>query len=313
MYDVIGDIHGHADALQRLLVALGYARRGSCWRHPDRTAVFLGDFIDRGPAIREVLEIVRPMVEEGAALAVMGNHEMNAIGYHTPHPRTDGAHLRERSPKNVRQHAATVQQLGSEEALRDAVAWFRTLPFWLERDGLRVVHACWALSAMRAIEAALARCGGATPEFLHAAFERGEPLYQAVEVVLKGKEASLPNGLSYRDADGHQRREVRTRWWAGDRDGWTWRDAALVLHDDVRRQLPDGPVDAGEDVLGTPYPPDAPPLFFGHYWMRPQDARPLAGNVACLDFSVARGGRLGAYRWEGEGVLRAEGFVTVGA
>ena len=72
MYDLIGDIHGHADALVKLLHELGYDNHTGVYRHPKRQAVFLGDFIDRGPKIRETLEIVRPMIESGAAQAVMG-------------------------------------------------------------------------------------------------------------------------------------------------------------------------------------------------------------------------------------------------
>jgi hypothetical protein len=66
MHDLIGDIHGHADALQQLLRQLGFSRRKGVYRHPDRTAIFLGDFIDRGPKIRETLEIVRPMIDSWA-------------------------------------------------------------------------------------------------------------------------------------------------------------------------------------------------------------------------------------------------------
>ena len=86
MHDLIGDIHGHADALQQLLTKLGYAKHKGVYRHPDRQAIFLGDFIDRGPKIRETLEIVRPMIDSGTALAVMGNHELNALAFHTPDP-----------------------------------------------------------------------------------------------------------------------------------------------------------------------------------------------------------------------------------
>ncbi len=46
-YDIIGDVHGHADVLVALLRKLGYRERAGAWRHPERTAVFLGDFIDR--------------------------------------------------------------------------------------------------------------------------------------------------------------------------------------------------------------------------------------------------------------------------
>jgi hypothetical protein len=66
MYDLIGDIYGHADALQQLLKTLGYTRRKGVYRHPERQATFLGDFIDRGPKIRETLEIVRPMIDSWA-------------------------------------------------------------------------------------------------------------------------------------------------------------------------------------------------------------------------------------------------------
>src|SRR4051794_116693 len=89
MYDLIGDIHGHADELEQLLEGLGYHRHAGVYRHPERKVIFLGDFIDRGPKIRQVLEIVRPMLEEGHALAVMGNHELNALAFHTEDP--DGA------------------------------------------------------------------------------------------------------------------------------------------------------------------------------------------------------------------------------
>lgn len=83
-YDIIGDIHGHADALRQLLHLLGYEWRGNSYRHPEgRKVVFLGDYLDRGPNVRETLEIVRAMVDGGQALAILGNHELNAILYHT--------------------------------------------------------------------------------------------------------------------------------------------------------------------------------------------------------------------------------------
>jgi hypothetical protein len=58
------------------------------------------------------------------------------------------------------------------------------------------------------------------------------------------------------------------------------------------------------------YPAAAPPVFFGHYWLQGQP-RPQASNVACVDYSVARWGRLVAYRWDGETALDAEKFVGV--
>ncbi len=104
--------------------------------------VFVGDFIDRGPEQREVLRIVRSMCEAGAAKAVMGNHEFNAIGWAT---RGDGDRfLREYSCKNTRQHLQFLRQIVANSAEhRSAIEWFMTLLVWLELPELRLVHACW--------------------------------------------------------------------------------------------------------------------------------------------------------------------------
>ena len=82
-YDIIGDVHGYAATLEKLLEQLGYSKKGGTYSHPTRQAMFVGDIIDRGPKIREALHLVRRMVLEGAALMVLGNHEFNAIGWHT--------------------------------------------------------------------------------------------------------------------------------------------------------------------------------------------------------------------------------------
>ena len=58
MYDVIGDVHGHAEELVQLLERMGYRREGGAFRHADRTAIFLGDWIDRGPNILQALQVV---------------------------------------------------------------------------------------------------------------------------------------------------------------------------------------------------------------------------------------------------------------
>ncbi|HUM12085.1 MAG TPA: polynucleotide kinase-phosphatase [Myxococcaceae bacterium] len=77
-FDIIGDVHGCADELQALLDRLGYT--GSPRRHADgRKVVFLGDLVDRGPAVPEVLRTAMSMVRAGTALCVPGNHEMKLL------------------------------------------------------------------------------------------------------------------------------------------------------------------------------------------------------------------------------------------
>ena len=76
-FDIIGDVHGCFDELHSLLTTLGYEiNSGYEVRHPDgRKAVFLGDLVDRGPKVPEVLKLVMSMRESGHALAVPGNHD----------------------------------------------------------------------------------------------------------------------------------------------------------------------------------------------------------------------------------------------
>ena len=80
-FDIIGDIHGCADELSELLTTLGYAAGSTgIWSHPQgRRVIFLGDLVDRGPRIPDVLRIVMRMVEAGNALAVPGNHDIKLM------------------------------------------------------------------------------------------------------------------------------------------------------------------------------------------------------------------------------------------
>jgi hypothetical protein len=305
MYDLIGDIHGHADELVQLLGTLGYRKVQGVYQHPERLAIFLGDFIDRGPKIRQVLEAVRPMIKAGYAQAVMGNHELNALAYHTEDRDSPGEYLRRRSPKNEKQHQATLEQLTPHE-LRAYLEWFRTLPLWLDLDGLRVVHACWDERAISQIAEAHTGYGGISTEFLCLACRKGNALFAPVEVVLKGKEGKLPDGASFHDKDGHVRTEIRTRWYLPP-EGHTYRTYALQS-DEIACDL-----ELDESVIAgaAPYPATARPVFIGHYWLLAQRPEILAENVACLDYSVAKGGFLCAYRWNGEQKLRNENFLWV--
>jgi hypothetical protein len=305
MFDLIGDIHGHADELVQLLELLGYEKTHGSYRHPERKVIFLGDFIDRGPKIRQVLEIVRPMIEEGKALAVMGNHELNALAYHTEDPEESGQYLRRRSPKNEKQHRQTVEQLRPQE-LRSYLEWFHTLPMWLDLEGLRAVHACWDEDAIAPIAQAVQAHRGLTPGFLQEACKKGGPLFAPVEVILKGKEGKLPAGASFQDKDGHVRTEIRTRWYL-EPNGHTYRTYALQS-DEIACDLP---LDDTVIEAAAPYPATSKPVFVGHYWLSAQRPELLADNVACLDFSVAKGGFLCAYRWNGEQTLSNENFVRV--
>jgi hypothetical protein len=308
-YDLVGDIHGHADELERLLVKLGYVERDGVYEHSERAVVFLGDFIDRGPKIALVLDIAMNMVGAGNAQAVMGNHEFNALAFHTPVAGDEAQSLRPRSTKNIRQHAATLQQL-KDSQLADSLDWFRSLPMWTEIEGpdgqlCRAVHACWDAGYMTQVAESLNQYCGVTSAFLADAMKKSHALYQAVEVVLKGKELELPAGYVYFDKEGHGRKAIRARWFEQPSTGTKYQD--YVLQAD--------PIDC-DVVIDTaicesiePYPVDAPPCFVGHYWLHADRPQRLASNVACLDYSVAKDGYLCAYRWDGEQEIDNSKFV----
>jgi hypothetical protein len=303
-YDIIGDIHGCNRTLEQLLVALGYRCVNGVYRHEHRQVVFLGDFIDRGLGQREVKEIVRPMIDSRSALTVMGNHEFNAIAWHTRHPVT-GEPLRAHSKKNRRQHTAFLDAYGENPAEhRELITWFQTLPLWLDLGEIRIVHACWDPTSIELGRGALGETATLDDGFLVRASEKDSPEYEGVETLLKGKEIPLPDGRSFNDKDGSQRRNIRVRWWS---DAPTYREAFLGPESAVSH-IPDDPI-LGDHLLE--YGPDEPPVFIGHYWLE-GDPAPLAPNIACLDYSVANPrGKLVAYRWDGESALSAEKFVAI--
>lgn len=152
MYDLIGDIHGHASELEALLAKMDYVEKGGVWQHPERKVIFLGDFVDRGPEQVETVTIARKMVENGQALTVMGNHEFNAVAWATEDPQNPGDFLRPHTDKNRGQHQAFLEQVGEgSEQHRSMIEWFKTLPVYLDLPNFRVVHACWHSEQLTAI------------------------------------------------------------------------------------------------------------------------------------------------------------------
>ncbi len=321
-YDIIGDIHGYADKLTSLLRKLGYRSRSGVWRHPEgeRQVVFLGDFIDRGPQQLETLGIVRRMIDEGSAQAVMGNHEFNAVAWHSPDPLNPGDFLRSHKlKKNMNQHRAFLKQVGGDaNRHRELVDWFLTLPLWLDFPELRVVHACWHQPYMDFLRSSLSPGLLMNSEIMEEASRkdtRNDPrefggelsIYNAVDVILKGLEYPLPGGMSFSDKGGLSRIRSRIRWW--DRSAEDLPSAFIGIPEDVLKTIPSEPLP--EDLL-IPFisRKDSRPVFFGHYWLSGTPSI-QSENAVCLDYSVALGGCLAAYRWDGESRLDSGKLVWV--
>lgn len=310
-YDIIGDIHGQADKLHALLTHLGYSRRAKVWRHsdPNRKAIFVGDFIDKGPRQIDSVMTVRRMVDAGSALAIMGNHEFNAIAWHTPNPDRSGDFLRPRGnklgAKNRDQHDAFLREFGNKPGLhRELIDWFLTLPLWIDLPGIRVVHACWHDGYMNELRHHLTRDLRLTRGLMAKASREGWMEFRTVEGLTKGLEIALPEGQMFLDKYGTPRHHIRIRWW--DSEATTYRDLAMVSND-LRDRLP------GTDVPREAHSPydNEKPVFFGHYWMTGKPKQ-LTATIACVDYSAADEGPLVAYRWDGEPQIDDRNFVGVG-
>lgn len=300
-YDIIGDIHGHADALEALLLKLGYVPDRGIYRHSCHKVIFLGDFIDRGQQQREVIQLVKSMIKQGYAFSVMGNHEYNAICYATL--GKNGKPLREHSDKNTRQHAAFLAAYPDFDERTQIIGWFKTLPVYRDTGDIRVIHASWSEEALRHIAPFLNEDNCLKEEAYVLCCGEDSSLCQAIEILLKGSEVALPDSVTFKDKDGHIRDRARIKWWTPN-------------HFEVKKRLHLGSELQNDQKFATMsinsehhYPHTDKPIFFGHYWLNDKEPVLLSENCACLDYSIAKGGKLVAYRWRGERILKKDHFV----
>ena len=153
-FDIIGDVHGCFDELTVLLQQLGYTVDTETMQasHPDgRKAVFLGDLVDRGPKVPQVLKLAMNMTASGAALGVPGNHDIKLM-----------RKLRGKNVQITHGLAESITQLEAETSeFRDQVASFidSQISHYVLDDGKLVV----AHAGMK--ESMAGRASGAVREF----------------------------------------------------------------------------------------------------------------------------------------------------
>lgn len=303
MIDLIGDIHGHADKLEELLLKLGYAKNKQTYAHPERKVLFVGDYIDRGPKIRETLEMVRAMVESENAIALMGNHEYNALCFHAQ--KTEGGHLRRHVIKNIVQHYETLRQFQNrQKEYEKYLDWFKTLPIYYETDKFKAVHACWDNNNIEYLRSILVN-DRLTDELIYQSVERETELNDAIDQTLKGKEISLPGNLSFTDKDGTIRYKIRTKWWE-DPASMTYKSISVEPMDNLPEQAISP---TAINSLGF-YQDMGKMVFFGHYWLKGEPSF-YREDICCLDYSIAKGGKLVAYRLNEENRLEKNNLIYV--
>ncbi len=304
--DIIPDIHADFGRLTKTLSHLGYQDAGECWAHPQgRVAAFLGDFIDMGTQNGAVISLVRSMEQRGQAIAIMGNHELNALLYHEQGENSDGTadgYMRAHSQDNTHQHQTFLNEfpVGAPQT-REALDWFMTLPLFLDLPGIRLVHAYWDDAGVELIRRRTGDGRLQRSDLQELAFEKfGTAFTRAVILSLKGPEAELPTGVSFRDRNQRERTAVRLKWWEA--GGRTWRAAALSVPDPD--ELPDTHVPETGQVRF--YKEGEKPVFFGHYKRVGQPALD-ASNALCLDYHY----QPCAYRWDGETVLSGDRLIAI--
>jgi hypothetical protein len=312
--DIVGDVHGEIEPLRALLKRLGYGPNGHL---EGRQLVFVGDLTDRGPDSPGVVSLVADLIAAGHAQCVLGNHELNILRNEKKH---GNGWFRGKVDHHDNGHP-TNERLADDRIRDEVTTFFRSLPLALERDDLRVVHACWneaAIARLRAqsdvvalsvaederIKAAI----GGDPKREQAERERATwehkledpgshpPMLRnlaeinvrrqnehAVKLLTSGPErpTSKPFWVS-----GKWRIAERVPWWQG------YEGPFVVVGHYWRSRHPDARTEEDASLFGG-VAPDAP-LGRGH--------------VMCVDYSIGRcaeerakghpaRGALAAYRW----------------
>lgn len=303
MIDLIGDIHGYAEKLEELLVKLGYSKSEGVYSHPERKVLFVGDYIDRGPQIRETLSIVKAMVDSDNAIALMGNHEYNAICFNFL--KAEGGYLRKHLIKNIIQHYETLKQFQNrQKEYEDYIEWFKTLPLYYETETFRAVHGSWDNNHIQYLKQTLVN-DRLTDGLIFQSVKKGTRLYNAIDCTLKGKEMEMPPGLYFTDKDGTKRTEIRIKWWE-DPKQMTYKSMSV----EPIENLPEIPLDLRALNSTDYYQRDEKKVFFGHCWLKGAPSFYKA-NICCLDYSVAKNGKLVAYRLGNEKELKNENLIYV--
>ncbi|MDY0248845.1 MAG: metallophosphoesterase [Pseudomonas sp.] len=311
-YDLIGDIHGCAQPLERLLSILGYKKLSGVWQHAQRQALFLGDLIDRGPQIRETLHLVHAMVDAGHAHCIMGNHEYYALAWNTP-VSVDSPHsyVRPHSKRHARLQRETFEQFALHPYdWADFNQWFLTLPLFIDAQRFRAVHACWDDRLINTLRTRFAD-GRINQTFIQQSAVSGSFADQTFNRLLRGVNLPLPDGMSQTGQDGFTRSSFRTKFWHDDESSLTYGDV-VFQPDALPGELAQEPLPTEYLQHVTGYDALQPLLFVGHYWRQGQPSL-IRPNLACLDYSAVNGGKLVAYRLGQEAHLLPDNFVWVDA
>lgn len=287
--DFIGDIHGYLEDLERLFLKLGYTKSDGIYIHPTRIPIFLGDYINRGPDILGVLDLVKKMHESGNAFAIMGNHEFNFLAFH--YYDENGVHFRENTPKYLGYLNETKAPLEEVGRLNEFLDWMSLLPLIVKNEYFNAVHAEWNQEIENNLKfSGIKRLNQEGMRLIH----KDEKLLKSVASALKGSEFQITDAFIKKYDFCFSQKTERIKWWKKNRSNFI-QDWLVVGIENEGVVI--NPNDF--DVVKL-YDFTSKPTFFGHYWFSESDFGLIDEKLCCLDFSVAKKGFIGAYRFENE-------------
>lgn len=296
MYDIIGDVHGHYRHLKKMLEKLGYTKNEKGFFHPERKAVFVGDFINRGPEIRKTIRTVRTMVENGNAYAILGNHEISAIVFHLKDK--NGRPLVKEPRKNYLSLFKSINAfLAYPDEWKSHLKWMRNLPLFLELDGIRIVHACWSDAAIAVVKSEFNSERGRKSIFREYYKNPKSELSKSISVLTRGIDFKMPGDLRVINNKGIAPRSFRLSWWENP-EYKTFHEMCF----ESKFELPAYSIP--KEILPTTfiYAENEPIVFVGHY-CRANGPLIVKSNICCVDSCIAGTKTLTAYSWMGEKVL----------
>ena len=262
-YDIIGDIHGHDLILKSLLKKLGYVENRDGFYHPlKRKAIFVGDFINRGPNTPRVLKIIQNMHSNKQAFCILGNHEFGLLQKFVLNP----------SEINIK--------------ISPFIPWIKSLPLFLEFPNFRVVHAAWHFSSIEKLK----KENTNDDNFIRSTMIPNSENKRAVRNILQGIKVNVPKEIIYRDRFGIKRQKARIRWW-DKKKNLTGNDIFPASEELINIQF------ANNEILNCEnYKITEKPLFFGHYCLPAKETK-IIKNLICLDGCVSCDGQLWAYQY----------------
>lgn len=300
--DFIGDVHGYYDELVEFLKTLQYENIDGVWQHPDRKAVFVGDFVNRGPNSREVLYLVKSMVNNRKGYAILGNHELNMLGYFST--RKNGRPIANLPSSTRAQMDDIKKQFNNDKELNSYIKWLKKLPFYIDYGSARVVHAYWGDKNIRIIDTILAK-SKLTKQRINEIFNKDTDFAKAVWQTTHGVEIDLPKDFIIKDSKNIRRTTFRIKWWESPENG-TFKSVGFGN----KFVLPEYTIPSQLLSPFEIYPLKAPLVIFGHYCI---DSGPviIRNNICCIDSCLAgKGTKLSGYRWQGEHKLVPNNLIS---